>query len=138
MLSNPTAQGLVLPSRPMASSLLHCPKLLKGLFCSVFSTGCTVSHYHPGSPHFIGEKIEGTEESGPLTPFSIHLVDLDLCSGDGLAVWGPVLSGPGPDHGTGAAALTLVWLGRTPVRESCLDSTARLQSLVFPPPELYT
>lgn len=94
-----------------------------------------MSHYRPGCPHFIGEKIEGTEESGPLTPFSVHLIDLDLCSGDGLAVWGPVLSGPGPDHGTGTAALTPAWLGRTTVKESHLDSTPRLQSLVFSPPE---
>lgn len=45
------------------------------------------------------------------------------------------LSGPGPDQGTWAAALTPAWLGRTPVKESHLDSTPRLQSLVFPPPE---
>lgn len=69
MLSNPTAQGLVLPSQPVAPGLLQCPKLWKGLFCSVFSTGHTLSHHHPGCPHFIGEKIEGTEESGPLTLF---------------------------------------------------------------------
>lgn len=134
MLSNPTAQGLVLPSQPVAPGLLQCPKLWKGLFCSVFSTGHTVSHHHPRCPHFVGEKIEGTEESGPLTLFCPSGRPRPLlwrwagCVGT-CAIW------PRPRSGDLGSSPDSSLARKDPVKESHLDSTPRLQSLVFPPPE---
>lgn len=73
-------------------------------------------------------KLRGT---GPLRPLPVPLADLDLCRGDGAAVWGSAPPEPGPALGTWTAALTPAW----PVEEPHWGSTPRLR---HPPPEVGT
>lgn len=96
------------------------------------------AHPHPGCPNLIGEKMDGTEAIYPLAPLSIPAPDLDLCSGDRLAVWDPALSEPGPEPLTWAGALTPTWRGRKgrAVEEFHLASIPRMQLLICPSPEV--
>lgn len=88
-----------------------------------------------GVPHLAGKKTDGIEEINPLAPPSVPLLDLDLCSSDKPAVWGPKLSEPGPGHWTRAEALTLAWPERKgcAVEESHLASIPGMQLLLCPP-----
>lgn len=83
------------PAGPTARKSLE-----EGPSCSIFSTGCTVSQHHSGCPHFIGEKMEGTEKTSLLAPLPVPPEDLVLCPGHWPAVCGPMLGEPGPGLGT--------------------------------------